>query len=156
MTPLPTHKYIPGQTARHPEDRFDAMRSLALLPTKTATASQNPPWLYGIRLFEAGFYWEAHEVWEPVWLNARPNSTERFICQAVIQISNAALKRDMGKSRAAERLCTMAEGLLKQSTLAGRVPPMGLENAITKAAIAQIRQDVANGWKSALSLNDAL
>ena len=151
MTSLPAHKYIPGQTARHAEDAFEAIRARALSPTETANALQNPPWVYGLHLLEAGFYWEAHEVWEPVWLNARPNSAERFMCQSVIQIANAALKRDMGKPRAAERLCDMADGLLRNAG-ASNDAPMGVKPDVAIAAINLIREDITVGCRSSIKI----
>jgi hypothetical protein len=63
----------------------------------------NAAYLYGHRLLEAGFYWEAHEVWEAVWMNCRPNSTEKVLLQALIQQANARLKRKMGKVNAARQ-----------------------------------------------------
>lgn len=156
MTPLPDYKYIPGQTARHPENAFDALRARALSPTTTATASENAPWCYGLRLFAAGYYWEAHEVWEPVWLNAAPNSTERFMCQSVIQIANAALKRDMGKPKAAARLCDIAEGLLLNARSGGDPAPMGINPRDVGAAIARLREDIAQGCVSSTLFNSAL
>jgi predicted metal-dependent hydrolase len=71
----------------------------------------NAAYLYGHRLLEAGFYWEAHEVWEAVWMNCRPNSTEKVLLQALIQQANARLKRSMGKENAARRLESMVEAL---------------------------------------------
>lgn len=152
MIPLPPHKHIPGQTPRHNEDQFTAICALALSPTETLTAKQNQPWLYGIRLFATGYYWEAHEVWEPVWLNARPNSAERFMCQAVIQVANAALKRNMGKAKAALRLCEIADGLLARACGSDVLMPMGIAPLSVTAATSQIRQDLETGRPSQLAL----
>jgi hypothetical protein len=102
--PLPEARHVPG-TGTMPElALLEEIKALA--PTRTdATAwRDNVPYLYGMALFEAGFYWEAHEVWEPVWMNCAPNSPERHLLQALIQYANAALKRDMGRARATRRL----------------------------------------------------
>lgn len=116
LPPLPDHRYIPGQTPRHPDDAFDPIRNCALTETQTETAPQNPAWLYGLKLFDAGFWWEAHEVWEVVWMNARPNSAERAMTQAVIQLANAALKREMGAENACRRLRQIADDLAREAT----------------------------------------
>jgi len=60
--------------------------------TNDASYQSNTGWLYGIHLFNHGFYWEAHEVLEAVWNNAAPNSREKHLVQGVIQIANAQLK----------------------------------------------------------------
>ncbi len=71
----------------------------------------NLPYRYGWSLFEAGFYWEAHEVWEPVWLASRPNSPERIFLKAAIQMANGSLKLALGKTNAARRLFDEVDSL---------------------------------------------
>ncbi|MGI9370631.1 MAG: DUF309 domain-containing protein [Ruegeria sp.] len=61
-------------------------------------------WLAGWTLFRQEYYWEAHEVWEPVWLHLPPNSAERLVVRACIQLANALLKEKMGWPKAALRL----------------------------------------------------
>lgn len=133
--PLPGHAYIPGRTARHPEGRFDALRGGALCPTLSATAGRNPAFQSGLDFLEAGYFWEAHEVLEPVWMNAPANAPERFLVQALIQLANAALKHRMGRPNASRRLCAMAAGLLDRSGPPG-ASVMGLEiDRIRRAAV---------------------
>ena len=55
-------------------------------------------------MLRAGFYWEAHEVWESVWLGCAPNSRGKALIKALIQFSNARLKARMGRPQAAARL----------------------------------------------------
>ena len=42
----------------------------------------------GLALYRAGYFWEAHEAWEPLWLAAPPNSRERALLQGLIQLAN--------------------------------------------------------------------
>ncbi|MEL7462976.1 MAG: DUF309 domain-containing protein [Pseudomonadota bacterium] len=135
--PLPDRKYVPGVTERHAEDAFDTIRDQAKAVTETATAVENPAWAYGLRLFDAGFWWEAHEVLEPVWMNARPNSAERAMTQAVIQLANGALKREMGAERAWRRLCAIALDLAAEATRVDAAP-MGLAYADLERAAGAI------------------
>lgn len=113
--PLPDHKHIPGANARHAEDAFDWIRDQA------AADADNPAWRYGLRLLAEGFYWEAHEVLEPVWMAAAPNSAEKAMAQAVIQLANAALKLDMGKPKAAHRLAAIVSALAVEAGQGGKV-----------------------------------
>ncbi|WP_108785417.1 DUF309 domain-containing protein [Falsiruegeria mediterranea] len=62
-------------------------------------------WTAGWTFLEAECFWEAHEVWEAVWLVLPPNSTERRFVQAVIQLANASLKEKMDRPQAVRRLC---------------------------------------------------
>ncbi|MFT6558500.1 DUF309 domain-containing protein [Sneathiella sp.] len=71
--------------------------------------------LLGCVFFEAGYYWEAHEVWESVWLECQPNSAEKFFLQAMIQLTNAKLKKDLGRFAAAVRLGELSRALLEQA-----------------------------------------
>ena len=65
---------------------------------------------------------------------AAPNSAEKAMAQAVIQLANAALKLDMGKPKAAARLAVMVEDLAGQARRGGAVV-LGVEaEAVVRAA----------------------
>ena len=70
-------------------------------------------------------------------MNARPNAPERHMVQAVIQLANAALKREMGRPNAVRRLCDIAERLVDD---AGSAPSMGLDPGRVRQAIAMLRK----------------
>ena len=147
---LPEHRHVPGQSARHPEGAFDVIRAQALRPTRSATASQNPAWRYGLRLLGAGYWWETHEVLEPVWMHAPPNAPERHMVQAVIQIANAALKYEMARPNAARRLCAMATSLVRAAD-SGLV--MGLETRRVLGVINALRAGEEGDWQQGIVLD---
>ena len=91
----------------------------------------------GLELLEAGFYWEAHEVLEPVWMNARANTPERHFVQALIQLANAALKLLMQRPGAATRLIDISTELLERSGPDETV--MGLRLSTVRQAIEMLR-----------------
>ena len=63
------------------------------------------PYLYGIDLFNNGYWWEAHETWEIVWLAAGDRSTRCGIfVQGLIQLAAAQLKRVTGSAQGAQSL----------------------------------------------------
>jgi len=70
------------------------------------------------RLWEAGRYWEVHEVLEPFWLSA--SGPERELLQGVIQLA-AALHKAKTSRLGAERLFRKALGHLE------RVPGLDAE-----------------------------
>lgn len=135
--PLPPEPYLPGRNAR-PGDDDDVHRiaRAAPDPTEPDMWAQNEAWLAGVRLYSAGFFWEAHEVWEPVWMNARPNSRERLLVQGVIQVANAALKQKMGRIPAAARLAGLSANLIAESSRPC-IMLMGVDVAALSLAIAQ-------------------
>jgi uncharacterized protein len=54
-----------------------------------------PEMLEGAKLFNAGEYWEAHEIWEVPWNTARTNAdtTEAAYVQGLILLAAAIHKR---------------------------------------------------------------
>lgn len=121
--PLPTYRHIPGRNERPDGAFFDNIK-----------AESETAWLYGIRLFNTGFYWEAHEVLEPVWLGAMPNSRERHLVQAVIHLANGLLKEAMERPNARRRLAGLARGRLLEAFPDGRGKLMGVYAAEALAA----------------------
>ena len=110
----PPHAYIPGQTPRHPEDLFDPVKSSVRRGMSPEDLAVSEAWQTGLHYYRTGYFWEAHEVLEAVWLATGPNSVERRMVQAVIQLSNAALKARMGRTNATRRLCNIAAAHLAE------------------------------------------
>ncbi len=112
---LPPFAYVPGAGTRHQEDFLDHVKAIATLKTCNSTANSNQAWLYGLRLIDHGFFWEAHEILETVWMRAAPNSREKNIIQGVIHIANAALKQKMGRPNAARKLRALADECISEA-----------------------------------------
>lgn len=64
----------------------------------------------GAELFNAGRYFEAHEVWERIWLGAP--EPDRTIVQGLIQAAAALLHRERNNPRGAARLWDKARSKL--------------------------------------------
>lgn len=56
-------------------------------------------WAEGIELFNAGRFFDCHEVWEEVWKRAR--GAEKFFYQGMIQAAVAILHAERGNPRGA-------------------------------------------------------
>ena len=71
--PLPPYSYVPGHRP-HPVSHPDGHQYGAERPQPQRLAP--PDWRdssdfrHGVDLFNHGFYWEAHEAWEGLWLAA--------------------------------------------------------------------------------------
>lgn len=111
----PPFAYVPGQTARHEDGRFDAIRDTAKPGVDEAALAQCDAFQTGLRYLRDGYFWEAHEVLEPVWMLCPPNSPSRAVVQGLIQLANARLKQKMGKHKAAIRLYMIARGHFEQA-----------------------------------------
>jgi hypothetical protein len=103
---LPEHAYQPGldqQSARPKEHHYDAAWN-----TETATLLGSIGFRWGVDLFNNGFYWEAHEAWEGMWLQAPGGSAARHVLQGLIQSSAAMLKARRGQWQSFESLLVRA------------------------------------------------
>lgn len=59
-------------------------------------------WLEGVRLFEAGEYWECHEALEPLWLEAK-GLDKRFYSGVILLAAALHKARVMGSARGGRR-----------------------------------------------------
>ena len=136
---LPDAPYRPGRTARPAAGFLDAVVDAAPAATAADTWRENAAYLFGFACLVRGYYWEAHEVWEPVWMRAAPNSRERHLLRGLIQLANALLKNAVERPNAAARLRLEADAALAEA--AGGDPGavvMGVAPNLLRARIARI------------------
>ncbi len=70
-------------------------------------------WLSGVDLWNAGYFWEAHEFWESAW-NARGRTgRQAAFLQAMIQAAAAEVKAKAGAPGAARALWLRAAAALE-------------------------------------------
>lgn len=105
LSRMPPTRYWPGINARP-----DAAAIAALHDTGGSIADA---WHFGLALLHQGYYWESHEVLEPVWLHYPPNSRERHLVQALIHLANAALKHCRGSGGARDRILQRTRASLR-------------------------------------------
>ncbi len=110
--PFPPYRYLPFQTGNplpHPRtdpDGHSYNEEECYLPSFSPDDWHTcVPYLYGIDLFNHGYWWEAHEAFETVWLAAGQKSTRCGIfVQGLIQLAGAQLKRFTKEQRGAQSL----------------------------------------------------
>jgi len=85
---------------------------------------------------ETGFYWEAHEVLEPIWLILPDASPDRYFIQSMIQTANALLKQRMGRGAAARRIVGLARAALVS---AHSVKSWGIDSAWIEDQLAKVQ-----------------
>lgn len=110
--PLPPHAYVPGRNARHEEEIFAAIHDSVRDGMGVGELTGTLAWRAGWHYIQQGYFWEAHEALEPVWMALPEGGAERQFVQAVIQTANAALKLEMARPKAARRLCAIVRQLL--------------------------------------------
>ena len=110
---LPAYAYVPGRTP-HPTRAKDGHSYGApevaprYLPDERW--AENDEYLWGADLYNAGYFWEAHEAWEGSWrVAAGRDPAQRRFLQGLILCAAACLKASTGDAEACRRLA--ARGL---------------------------------------------
>lgn len=94
---FPAYRYVPGV---HPHPQRDpAGHSYGTRPqhehrfdwSVDAWATLTD-WLWGVDLFNAFYFWEAHEAWEVLWAAKPRESAPGQLLQGLIQVAAALLK----------------------------------------------------------------
>jgi len=141
---LPHYRHLPGKNERPDTSELDNVIAQASAHTTDSSAAENIAWWYGLRLIDHGFYWEAHEVLEAVWNRAAPNSRERHMVQALIQLANTKLKVILQQPKAAARLAQLADDCVNRAFAAQlgreREQLMGVPRSALQSTIAHAQQ----------------
>ncbi|MCR9203982.1 MAG: DUF309 domain-containing protein [Halobacteriovoraceae bacterium] len=90
---LPPYAFVPGKNP-HPEKPGGHMEDVEVevSPLTESDYDSNVGYLYGIDLFNQGFFWESHVWWEALWNEAgRKGETADFL-KGLIKISAAGVK----------------------------------------------------------------
>ena len=116
---LPDYAYVPGQTPRHDEAIFEVYHESVSAGLSLEDLKATLAWQAGLVFYDKGYFWEAHEVLEPVWMATPRNSAEHQLVQGIIQLANAALKARMKRPNAALRLCGKARDHIRAARSAG-------------------------------------
>ena len=111
---LPGWRHQPGITEAADQMPLDQAKALVPEQFKENVPLSHPAFEYGLLLHDNGYFWEAHEVWEAIWIAAPKNGRDRITLKALIQIANAGLKAFQNKTVARNRLVDEALELLDE------------------------------------------
>ena len=108
MTDLPPYTYIPGKTP-HP---ISDPRGHSYQVESEESLTLEEEFQNGSRLFNHGYYWEAHEAWEAVWIKlGRSGPTADFV-KSLIKFAACGVKCLEGNEVGAQRHLTRAIELI--------------------------------------------
>jgi hypothetical protein len=167
--PLPPYSYVPGHELPHPVNdprgHLYASRESAHEPPITATAiatlpadsksrrrslaamlAANSRWLYAVDLFNEGFYWEAHEVWEGFWNALGRTTPEALFVQGLIHLAAAAVKIREGKTGGVIRHTQRARELLGDPAAANPSDTLGLAPDSLSAVVKELESYSPACW----------
>src|SRR6185369_11498755 len=109
----------PARTSTRWWSRWNRATTTAATPGAAATTEPDPRWAAAVRSFDAGQYFEAHELWEELWNDAE--GEERQLYQALVQIAAGYAKLDIGEVNGARKLFERGLARLGASSLTTRL-----------------------------------
>ncbi|HTU94102.1 MAG TPA: DUF309 domain-containing protein [Gemmataceae bacterium] len=99
---FPPYTFVPGRTPHPVRDPAGHLfgQTLDMPPPLDPDHWQdNRAYLYGVDLFNHGYYWEAHEVWEGLWrAEGRKGRIADFL-KGLIKLAAAGVKVRQGQPR---------------------------------------------------------
>jgi predicted metal-dependent hydrolase len=104
--PLPSYRHVPGQSP-HPMSHPDGHRLMGLAfdegPIDLTRWRNSTAYAYAVDLFNHGFYWEAHEVWEGLWGAVGRRGTTADFLKGLIKLAAALVKAREGRRQGVQR-----------------------------------------------------
>jgi predicted metal-dependent hydrolase len=83
--------------------------------------------LRGIELFNAGYYWEAHEAWEVLWHAYGRRGALADVVRALIKLAAAGVKAREGRVEGTRTHCRRAAELFARVAAEGKGRELGLD-----------------------------
>jgi uncharacterized protein len=99
---LPPYTFIPGRTphpVRDPAGHLFGQSPESPPPLDPERWQESRAYLYGVDLFNRGYYWEAHEVWEGLWRAAGRTGPLADFLKGLIKLAAAGVKVRQGQPR---------------------------------------------------------
>ena len=96
--PLPPYAFVPGGPWPHPKSAPQGHSAHRSREPEAAAAIVGDDWprsaeyLRGVVLFNAGYYWEAHECWEALWHAHGRRGPTADLLKALIKVAAAGVK----------------------------------------------------------------
>ena len=117
---LPPYAYLPGRDphpVRDPRGHSFGIEPDAPQPPDPQRWSTCHAYLYGIDLFNHGYYWEAHEAWEGLWRACGRRGPGAAFFKALIGFAATGLKLRAGNLKGARAHAARAAGLFHETAL---------------------------------------
>ncbi|MGE0377664.1 MAG: DUF309 domain-containing protein [Planctomycetaceae bacterium] len=143
---FPPYTYVPGRAPHPVSDPAGHMYGEHAEPAELLVDDWPScrAYLRGIDLFNHGYYWEAHEVWESLWHAAgRTGPTADFL-KGLIKLSAAGVKTLEGSPTGRARHARRAAELLRRAAIGLNVDEQGRFMGLLLLDLAQIAEDSAH------------
>ena len=94
--PFPPYSYVPGGPWPHPtaspQGHSRHGQHGPVTPIEGDNWASSSTYLRGVALFNAGYYWEAHEAWESLWHAHGRRGPVAAVLQGLIKLAAAGVK----------------------------------------------------------------
>lgn len=114
---LPPYSYVPGVSPHPVSDPNGHSFQMPLVSApagEMAEIDEEKAFRWGCDLFNQGYYWESHEVWEALWHKAGRSGPEADFLKGLIQLAAAGVKAREGQVHGVERHAKRAVELFRQ------------------------------------------
>ncbi len=115
---FPVYSHTPGQTPHsnsHPEGHSYQSEHDLPAPLTAENWQSSTPYLYGLDLFNYGYYWESHEVWEGLWIANKRTGVIATFLKGLIKLAAASLKIREDKPNGVQNHCQRAAECFEKS-----------------------------------------
>jgi uncharacterized protein len=127
---FPPYSYVPGGPWPHPTSSPQGHsfgQKAAKLASPSETRGVAPPrFLRGAALFNEGYYWEAHEVWEGLWHAYGRRGVLADVVKALIKLAAAGVKVREGQEHGVRTHAGRAADLFTSAQRSGPIHQLGL------------------------------
>jgi uncharacterized protein len=104
--PLPPYSYVPGGPWPHPTTsplgHLYGRAPEHTLPIQGDAWAESTAYRRGVQLFNAGYYWEAHEAWESLWHAHGRHGPTATVLKGLIKLAAAGVKIREGRITGAQ------------------------------------------------------
>lgn len=138
---FPSYAYLPGRQPHPVRDPAGHSYNSEAMPLAAEASLDSDIFLWGLDLFNHGYYWEAHEAWEGLWQVADLGAPLRTLFKGLILLSAAGVKIREGKQAAAMRHAGRAAALLRRLNTADHTFERAL--GMSPAALAEYAEAAA-------------
>ena len=111
---FPPYAYLPGKKPHPVRDPTGHSYHVEHIPVAAGPSLDSDAFLWGLDLFNHGYYWEAHEPREGLWQVVDRDGPLRMLLKGLILLSAAGIKIREGKHAAAVRHTGRAAALLRR------------------------------------------
>jgi hypothetical protein len=129
---MPPYSYVPGGPWPHPNRANQAGVDREQEPSGTGAPTpeevdDSPRFRRGIELFDAGYYWEAHEAWEVLWQAAGRRGATADVLRGLIKLAAAGIKVRERREAGVRTHARRAAECFASARLQGGVHQLGLD-----------------------------